>query len=247
MGSRFRLLLSFGLGILGAACLAGSLVALASSGAIPLQSLLPSAANAGVPTSPRPTPLTENFNGCPGEGDAEDIELNRRKNRVDQATWQPVELSALLGLVWSKGIEGRHMDQWRAQDRAEVMIHNGVPIQTEGFVIQAKANGPEGANCYSRTLLTSQIWLVQKGDDPLAKSIVAAVSPRALAGHKEWTVENLQKLAQRKSRIRISGWTLINPEHPAEIGKTTSTLWEIHPVTAIDVQDGKAWKTWDGG
>src|SRR5947209_8164025 len=48
-----------------------------------------------VPTSSHPTPQEEVFKGCPGEGDGTVPELNRLKNRVDEATWQPVTVEAL--------------------------------------------------------------------------------------------------------------------------------------------------------
>jgi hypothetical protein len=42
------------------------------------------------------------------------------------------------------------------------------------------------------------------------------------------------------SPVRITGWTLLDPEHAAQIGQFRSTLWEVHPVTAIEVfKDGQ--------
>jgi hypothetical protein len=41
--------------------------------------------------------------------------------------------------------------------------------------------------------------------------------------------------------VRISGWLLLDPEHRAHLGKYRSTLWEIHPITRIEVFDGKNW------
>lgn len=247
MRNRSRLFISFVTGMVLSTCIAGALVLLVFNGIIPIQGLLAATAvGATVPTSPRPAPAFGPFNGCPGEGDAEDIELNRRKNRIDEAVWQPVELVALLSLTWSKGLEGRHMDQWRAQDRADVMIHNGVPVQTEGYLLQARANGPEAANCFSRTALTIGMALARSADDPPAKSLPTQIGPRIAVNHQAWTVENLQKLVQRRAPVRISGWTLFNPERPGEVGKSTASLWEIHPVTGIEVREGNSWKAWDG-
>jgi hypothetical protein len=32
---------------------------------------------------------------------------------------------------------------------------------------------------------------------------------------------------RQKTRIRISGWTTLDPDHPEEVGKSRGTLWEI--------------------
>jgi hypothetical protein len=33
---------------------------------------------------------------------------------------------------------------------------------------------------------------------------------------------------------------MLDPEHPDQVGKTRGTIWEIHPVMKIEVeQDGK--------
>ena len=106
-----------------------------------LPSAVPSAQQSGlvqVPTSPRPTPVEELFKGCPGGGDGTDPELNRLKNRVDEADWQPVSVDALLQLKWPEGIERQHMVQWSPADRPQVAEHNSVPVQAEGYLLDAR-------------------------------------------------------------------------------------------------------------
>jgi len=41
--------------------------------------------------------------------------------------------------------------------------------------------------------------------------------------------------------VRISGWTLLDPEHRNHLNHYRSTLWEIHPITKIEVWDGTTW------
>ena len=46
-----------------------------------------------------------------------------------------------------------------------------------------------------------------------------------------------------KLPVRISGWTMLDPEHPDQVGKTRGTIWEIHPVMRLDVmQAGGGWR-----
>src|SRR5262245_8948451 len=106
MWNRRRLFAFFFSGVLLSVPLAGSFVLLVASGILPIQRLLAASPAMSVPTTPRPAPVFGWFNGCPAEGDAEDIELNRRKNRTDEAAWQPVDLAAMLSLTWSKAVEG---------------------------------------------------------------------------------------------------------------------------------------------
>ena len=47
----------------------------------------------------RPVPESPGFEGCPGDGDGGDRELNRLKNRVDTATWVPTPFASILDLA----------------------------------------------------------------------------------------------------------------------------------------------------
>jgi len=50
--------------------------------------------------------------------------------------------------------------------------------------------------------------------------------------------------------VRISGWLMFDPDHPSMIldptnpnisGKFRVTLWEVHPITKIEVWQNGAW------
>src|SRR5438270_1038604 len=188
-----------------------------------------------VPTSPHPTPQEETFKGCPGEGDGTDPELNRLKNRVDDATWQPVTVEALLGLKWPEDIGRKHMAQWTQPDHAQIDPFNGVPVQTEGYLLQVRQEGPESPNCHPAEDFDFHTWLgTQPGDDRATRSVVIEFTPRVRATHLTWTLQALESLARQKTRVRISGWTMLDPEHPDEVGKSRGTIWEIHPVMRVE-------------
>ena len=59
--------------------------------------------------------------------------------------------------------------------------------------------------------------------------------------HPKWTPTNLAPWVSAQAPVRISGWTLLDPEHRAHLGKYRSTLWGIHPVTKIEVFKGGPW------
>jgi hypothetical protein len=36
---------------------------------------------------------------------------------------------------------------------------------------------------------------------------------------------------------------MFDPDHRAHLNKYRHTLWEIHPITAIEVMDNRQWKS----
>jgi hypothetical protein len=45
--------------------------------------------------------------------------------------------------------------------------------------------------------------------------------------------------------VRISGWTMLDPEHPDQVDNTRGTIWEIHPIMQIEVQQQGRWVALD--
>jgi hypothetical protein len=69
---------------------------------------------------------------------------------------------------------------------------------------------------------------------------VVETTPRVREFHPKWTPSALAAWIKSSAPVRISGWTMMDPEHRAHLGKFRSTLWEIHPITKIEVfQDGQ--------
>jgi hypothetical protein len=79
--------------------------------------------------------------------------------------------------------------------------------------------------------------------------MVVELSPRLLDAHPNWP-----KLASKAWRdgtlVRIRGWRMWDQEHPEQLHNRTdkkrklhhatrATLWEIHPIHEIDVQDAQ--------
>jgi hypothetical protein len=81
---------------------------------------------------------------------------------------------------------------------------------------------------------------VEQPGDGEETSIVVETTPRIRRSHPRWTAANLAPWVGSQAPVRISGWTLLDPEHRAHLGKYRSTLWEIHPITKIEVfKDGQ--------
>ncbi|MCU7495066.1 MAG: hypothetical protein HF314_03945 [Ignavibacteria bacterium] len=191
----------------------------------------------------KPQPRYASFRGCPPEGDGGDPELNRNKNRIDEGDYIPVEFDAILGLSWPRDIERRDHKNWPAQARREIGKYEGIPVAVEGYLFGAKQSGPESCNCHGadKEFRDYHVWLVKTQGDDRTKSIVTEVTPSLREKHPNWELKNLNKIARQKQKVRISGWLMFDPEHPDQINKTRGTIWEIHPIMMIEVEEDGKW------
>jgi len=198
-----------------------------------------------MPNKPKPQQIT--FKGCPGEGDGSDPEPNRLKNRVDEGNYVPVSFDAIFNLTWPPAIEQKDRNRWSKADAAEIAKYEGIPVQIEGYFVMARLSGPESPNCHGDddTDRDHHIWMVKNPNDDREQSIVIEPTPRVKAKHPNWTTENFNRVARDKLRLRVSGWLMMDPEHPIEIGKTRGTIWEIHPIMQVEVQQQGRWVTLD--
>ena len=203
----------------------------------------------GFPSAPvHPTPAEETFQGCPPSGDGGDRQLNLLKNRVDDGitgVYTPVSLSTLLSLTWPSSVNRRSRSDWSPQDAAAVSQYENVAIQTTGYLIAIKHEGEESPNCHSTSSRDFHMWLAPSAKGLKAQSIVVEVTPRVRAMRSGWTDAALAALVGRQ--IRVSGWTMLDQEHPEQLNVYRATLWEIHPVMHIDVYEGGSWVRIDNG
>lgn len=195
----------------------------------------------------KPKPVTQVFDGCPPSGDGGDPLLNTLKNRIDEASWQPSTVETLLSYTWPRSIERLPRYRWSKSDAQDIAKYEGMPVQVEGYLVDAKRMGPESCNCHSVSDVDFHIWLVDSPNKGRAESIVIETSPRVRIFHPEWTLSDMRKIINDHQKVRISGWLMLDPEHPDQIGKTRGTIWEIHPVMQIETQSIVGWAPLDNG
>jgi hypothetical protein len=53
----------------------------------------------------------------------------------------------------------------------------------------------------------------------------------------QWNSTVLDGLVNTGKPIRVSGFLMLDPEHRNQVGKYRLTVWEIHPITQIEVCD----------
>jgi hypothetical protein len=197
------------------------------------------------PTSFKQKATVETFDGCPPEGDGGDPALNLNKNRIDDGNYQQVAFSALMppNLTWPKETERTDHADWSQAAADQVAQAEGLPVSVVGYVALARREGPETPNCHSTTDVDFHIWIIDHpgGSSDRIGSIVVEATPRVRVNHPGWTVGALNNLAQNGTQVLISGWLMLDPEHPDQVGQTRGTIWEIHPVMRIDVAQNGQW------
>ncbi len=195
----------------------------------------------------KPQPKEIDFQGCPPEGDGGDPQLNRLKNRVDEGDYVPVAFNAILDLTWPTGTERRDISEWSTADKADIARYEGIPVSVEGYIAEAREQGPESTNCHGAdsSLRDWHIWLIANAGESRAHSIVVETTPRVRVNHSSWTLSRLNQIASQQEKVRISGWLMFDPEHPDQLDKTRGTLWEVHPIMKIEVEQNGKWVSLD--
>jgi hypothetical protein len=183
------------------------------------------------------------FDSCPPEGDGGDPILNMNKNRVDAGNFQPVAFDTIEKLPWPQETERKAHADWSQSAQNQVAQAEGLPVMVEGYLAEARQEGPETPNCHSSTDHDFHIWLLGSPGGASARTgaVVVEATPRVRANHPGWTVNALNSMAQSGTKVRISGWLMLDPEHPEQLGQTRGTLWEVHPIIEIEVAQGNQW------
>jgi hypothetical protein len=187
---------------------------------------------------------------CPPEGNGGDRILNRLKNRtVEPTTYEEMEVNRFLSTFTLDLHTPKYRNKFSFAALHYVDQNEKRGIALVGYLIAAKQSGPESTNCHSQTLRDFHVWI---GADPAhskseakalrANAVIVEPTPSGQESHPTWRLHILEKLARQGAKVRISGWAMYDPEHPDQLGKTRGTLWEVHPVTKIEVWTNGKWK-----
>jgi len=209
------------------------------------------------PTWDKPAPVEITFHTasgtCSPDGDPTgDTETYHLKNRIDIPPngYHEVTFTAVTALQVPHVHTTRKA--WTPSDRALaatlIVPFEGVPLSVAGFLVndslnQVKVETAEKTNC-GFTQAAEVDWhvpLVGAIGQHEKNSVVVEVTPRIRKDHPKWTTARLNPLVNTSAQVRISGWLMFDPDHPSHIGVFRTTLWEIHPITKIEVLQSGAW------
>ncbi len=198
----------------------------------------------------KPTPNKTTFKGvdgnCPWNGNGGDPDTYLHKNRSDiPSAYHDVKWEAIHDLPFPDDKPLRK--NWSPENIADIERYEGVAVRTIGHIVAVKpqAGNEEGTNCrFSKVSETDiHIAIVGEAGDGERNSVVVETTPRFLKGHPKWTKKTLDQYSNQDIPVRISGWLMFDPDHRAHLNKYRHTLWEIHPITAIEVMDNGQWKS----
>ncbi len=201
---------------------------------------------------PRPTPAAGTFTSpvqslsCGPTGDGGDSATNGRKNRTDVPQgYHDVAWSAIADLAYP-ATRATDRSRWPAESLAAIEQYEGVALRTVGYLVALKpqtSGSGESTNCHM-TRSAEVDWhvaIVGREGDGEDVAIVVEPTPRIRVNHPKWTVTRLSQWLDSLNPVRISGWLMFDPAHRAHLGRFRKTLWEIHPVTRIEVWQEGGW------
>ena len=182
-------------------------------------------------------PLVENgVTVCGPAGDTTDEKkkaLNENKNRTDIPA-----VGAYVPITWAAL---RDLPSDRSSDLP------GAPVVVEGFLVhrvKVENEKPgESTNCHftADNEVDWHIYLSDTADlDDISQAIVVETTPRTRPLHK-WKKTDLSKVVNKDTAVRISGWLLYDFEHTGVIGTQRASVWEVHPITKIEVKQNNSW------
>jgi len=178
----------------------------------------------------------ETYQGCPPGGDGGDTQLNLHKNRIDApGAYETRTVGDMLALPVSNGVVMLARESWLPGDAATVARDEGRAVEVEGYILKVRHEGPETPNCHDPSARDYHVWLGASPTDSRANAVIVELAPRVVARNPGWGSETAI-LRLTGKHVRISGWTMLDQEHPEQLQQTRGTLWEIHPVTRIDVE-----------
>ncbi len=187
------------------------------------------------------TPPQGDFNGCPPQGNSlQNTTLNRLKNRSNQ-------------FIGASRTTVAEINTLPISPPSKINNLQNQMVFIEGFLVAIRQQGKESTNCGGTgNMADNHLWIVDEANQvdltnsqtlrkSKAKATVVEITPRWRASNPGWEIQNIQKFINQRAKFRITGWLMLDPEHFDQISKTRGGVWEIHPITKIEVLNGNQW------
>lgn len=181
-------------------------------------------------------PLVENGTEvCGASGDTPDQktqDLNNNKNRTDQP-----DDADYVEINW---------DDLKTLPKNRISDLQGAPVAVVGFfshkINVETSGGGESTNCHltGKDEVDWHIYLTKSSAQAISQAIIVETTPRTRPSHK-WTTNMLKPVVDSNTQVRVSGWLIYDWEHVSVIGTQRATVWEVHPITRIQVQRNGQW------
>jgi hypothetical protein len=217
---------------------------------------------AGFPSQwARPQPAEEDFTGSSGvtcsavgrgkNAGSLDSETNPRKNRIDEAHDAHILSVGTIEALPEDPKAPRDRTQWNGAQKAAIAGYEGVAVSATGFLAtvdtsghHARHEGSESCNCdlVGPDEVDWHMYLAPGPQASKGMSVVVEITPRVRRNHPGWTDAALKVASDS---VRVTGWLMYDPQHPDQVGKSRATVWEIHPITKLEVWERGVWNNLD--
>ncbi len=179
--------------------------------------------------------------GKPGS----DAATNLLKNRVDApSAYHEVTFDAIAMLTYPSDAKSRA--SWTPAHLADIARFESVPVSVVGYLSHdVKIEGKESTNCgYAHPDPTTEVdwhmYLTKDPARPIGEAVIVETTPR-VRKDRHWNRTTLLQWKDSTNQVRISGWLMLDPEHADMVGSARGTIWEVHPITKIEVRKNGAW------
>lgn len=120
--------------------------------------------------------------------------------------------------------------------------YESAPVAVEGYLshkINVENSGSgKSTNCHltNDDEVDWHMYLTVQSNQPIANAIIVETTPWTRPLHS-WDYNSLSNYVNTNTKVRISGWLMYDFQHTGVIGTERASVWEVHPITRIEVQD----------
>lgn len=133
------------------------------------------------------------------------------------------------------------MARWSRATRQKAFRYEGMAATLEGYLIAFDRLGPaEPCNCGGKAGYDWHFWIGESYQASRKSSIIAEATPRVRARERGFDWKRFATLAGVAKKVRLTGWIFLDNDHHLD-DSDRATLWEIHPITRVDVQGKHGW------
>lgn len=182
------------------------------------------------------TPTPAELHDCTPEVAGGDLALNALKDRITQVPAPiPTSIPQVFEFATPSILTDLPRAKWPEPDRSIAAAHDQAGVVVTAYLVGATLRPNETWNCHHARWRDIRLILADAPQAGQSNTLIAVVTPAWQDANAAWDQPTLRKLAAARSKIRVTGWMLYANDDAVEMTRGRRTLWEIHPVTRIEL------------
>lgn len=187
------------------------------------------------------TPVNVPALACTPELAGGDVILNALKDRTTQVPAPiPASIDQIADYPAPSVLTGLARARWSLGDAQLARQHENTGVQAEGYVVGEDSRPFQPWNC-NGPWSDTRIWIAASPAGSRLSAVIAVFTPAWKQANSGWSEAELQRLARERAHVRVTGHMLYADDDAVELLLDRRTLWEIHPVTRLEVESGGGW------